>query len=68
MDENQLTIVKKYEIIKPLFHKVDAIVDSCYRDCHDKYYQTFEYEREYDIKLTNIRNNEITTLQLAVRT
>ena len=30
MDENQLTILKKYEIIKPLFHKMDAIIDNCY--------------------------------------
>ena len=29
------------------------------RDCHNKYYHTFEYKCEYDIKLTNITNNEI---------
>ena len=59
MDENQLTIVKKCEIIKPLIHRIDSIIDNCYRDCHNKYYHTFEYKCEYDIQLTNIRNNEI---------
>ena len=52
-DENQLVIVKKYETTKPLFHKVDAIIDKCYRGCRKKYYHTFEYECEIDIKLTN---------------
>ena len=64
MDENQLTIVKKYENIKPLFQKIDAIIDNCYRDCHKKNYQTFEYENQYDSKLTNIRNNEIGNLTI----
>ena len=33
MDENQLTFVKNYEFFKPLLHKIDAIIDNCYRDC-----------------------------------
>ena len=36
MKENQLTIVRKYKINKPLIHRRDSIVDNCYRDCHDK--------------------------------
>ena len=62
MDRNQLTFFKKYEIFKPLFHKIDAITDNCYGDYHIKYYHTFDYEYEYDIKLTNITNNEIVNL------
>ena len=31
---------------------------------HKKYCHTFEYECEYDIKLTNIRNNEIVDLTI----
>ena len=42
MDENQLTIVKKYEIVKPLIHKIDSIKESCYRDCHDKHFHIFK--------------------------
>ena len=59
MDENQLTIVKKYEIIKPLIHKIDSLIDNCYRDCLDKYFHTFKYDCIYDINLTNITKNEI---------
>ena len=54
-----------YKIIKPLFHKKDAIIDNCYRDCHNKYYHTFEYQSEYETKPTNIRNNEIVNLAIA---
>ena len=64
MDENQLTIVKKYERPKPLLHKIDAIFDNCYRDCHNKIYHTFEWDCEYDIKLTKIRSNEIVKLTI----
>ena len=42
MNENQLTIVKKYEFDKPLIRKIDSITDICYRDCYSKYYHTFE--------------------------
>ena len=27
--ENQLTIVKEYEFIKPLIHKIDTINENC---------------------------------------
>ena len=59
MDDNQLNLVEKYETIKPFFHKIVAIIDNCYRDCHNKYYHTFEYKCEYDIKLKNITNMEL---------
>ena len=36
INENQLTIVEKNEIIIPLIHKKDSIFDNCYRDCHNK--------------------------------
>ena len=57
MNKNQLTIGKENESSKSLIQKIDSIIDKCYRDCHNKYYQTFEYKCEYDIKLTNITNN-----------
>ena len=37
VDENRITFVKKYEIFKPPFHKIDAIIENCYRHCHNKY-------------------------------
>ena len=38
---------------------MDYIIDGCDRDCHNKYFHTFKYVCIYDIKLTNITNNEI---------
>ena len=64
MNENQSTIVKKYEIFIPLFHKRDSKIDNCYRDCHNKYYHTFEYECQYDFKLTKNRGHEIVNLTI----
>ena len=65
MYENQITIVEEYEFDKPLFHKMDSFFNKCYRDRHNKNYHTFEYKCEYDIQLTNIRNNEITNLTIS---
>ena len=65
MNENQLTIVKEYEFDKPLIQKIDSIIDNCYRDCHKKYFHTFEYKCEYDIKLTNITNNGIINITIS---
>ena len=49
MNENQLTIFKNYETIKPRTHKIGSINDNCYRDCHNKNHHTFEYKCENDI-------------------
>ena len=65
MNENQLTIVKEYKVDMPDIHRMDSIIDKCLRDCHKKYYPTFEYECEYVIKLSNIRKNEIKNLKNA---
>ena len=51
-------IVKEYEFDKPLIHKIDSIIDNCIRDCHYKYFHTFDYICEYDLNFTNITNNE----------
>ena len=58
MNENQLTIVKKYEFDNPLIQKIDSMIDNSIRDCHNKYFHTFDHNCEYDIQLTNITNNE----------
>ena len=51
MIENELYVVKEYNFDNPLITKVDSIIDSCYRDCHNKFFHTFKYECIYDIKL-----------------
>ena len=51
-------IVKEYEFDKPLIQKIDSIIDNCIRDCHNKYFHTFDHICECDIQLTNTTNNE----------
>ena len=51
---NEMTIVKEYEFDKPLFHKINSIIDNCIRDCNNKCFHTFDLLFEYDIKLTDI--------------
>ena len=59
MNENEIYVVKEYNFDNPPNTKIDSIIDGCYRDCHNKYFHTFKYVCIYDIKLTNITNNEI---------
>ena len=58
MNANQLTIVKEYEFDNPLIQKVDSLIDNSIRDCHNKCFHTFDHVCEYDLKFTNIGNNE----------
>ena len=58
MNQNQLTVVREYEFDNPLIQNVDSIINKCYRDCHNKYFHTFEYVCVYDLNFTNETNNE----------
>ena len=51
-------VVKEYEIDKPLIQKIDSMIDNCIRDCHHKYFHTFDHFCQYDLNFTNITNNE----------
>ena len=62
MNEKYLAFVKEYTFDKPLIQKIDFLIDKCHRDCHDKYFCTFEYTGIYNSKLTNTSNNEIVIL------
>ena len=42
MNENQLTNVKEYEFDNPSIQEIDFLIDNSYRDCHHKYYHTFD--------------------------
>ena len=59
MNENQLTNVKEYEFDNLFIQRIDSIIDKCFRDCHNKYFRSFDHVCVYDIKLTSIANNEI---------
>ena len=65
INENKLTVVKDYEFENPLIQNIDSIIDKCYRDCHYKYYHTFECECVYDLNFTNITNNEIVNFKIS---
>ena len=42
-NENQLAFVKEYKFDNPLVHKIESIIDKCYRDCHKNFSHTFKY-------------------------
>ena len=56
---NENVIFEDHEIDKPLIQKINSIIDDCIRDCHNKFFHTFDHICEYNIQLTNITNNEI---------
>ena len=58
INENELTVVKEYEIKNPLIQNIDSIINECYKDCHHKYFHTFEYVCVYDLNFTNDNKNE----------
>ena len=65
INENKLTVVKEYEYYNPISQTIDSIINKCYRDCHNKYYHTFEYECVYDLNFKNITNNEIVNVTIS---
>ena len=68
MNENEIYVVKEYIFDNPLITKEDSIIDSCYRDCHNKNFHTFKYVCIYNIKLTKITDNEIINLTIIGKT
>ena len=66
MNENQLTVVvKEYEFDNAPIQKIDSLIDDSIRDCHHKYFQTFDHICEYDLNFTNITNNEIVNFTIS---
>ena len=54
---NENVIVKEYKFNKPPIQKIDSLIDNSIRDCHNKYFHTFDPIYEYDLLFTNITNN-----------
>ena len=65
MNKNQLTIGEEDEYDKSDIHKIASIIDNCIWGCHHKYFHTFDFICVYDIKLSNIGNNEIVIITIA---
>ena len=57
-NENRITVVKEYEFDNPLTQKIDSLIDDCIRDCHNKYFHTFDQICEYYLNFINTSNNE----------
>ena len=55
---NENNIVKEYEFENPLIQNKDSKIDNSIRDCHNKYFHTFDHICEYDLNFTNITDNE----------
>ena len=53
---NGNVIVKVYEFDKPLFQQIDSLIDNSIRDCHKKYFRTFDHICENDLNFENITN------------
>ena len=62
---NEKVFVEKYNFDKPLFQKIDSMIDNCIRGCHNEYFHTFDQICVYDIKLINIANNETVNLTIS---
>ena len=58
MNKNQLTIVQEYNFDNALIQKIDSLIDISKRDCHNKYFHTFDHLCEFDLNFTNITNIE----------
>ena len=58
INENELSFVKKYEFDNPPIQEIDSLVDNSIRDCHNKYFHTFDHICEYDLNFTNTTNNK----------
>ena len=50
--------MKEYKFDNPLLTEIDSIIDTGFRDCYNNCFHNFKYRCIYDIKLTNITNNE----------
>ena len=57
-EPNENDIFREYEFDNPPIQNVDSLIDNSIRDCHNKYFHTFDHICEYDFNFTNITNNE----------
>ena len=65
MNENQLHLVKEYKFDNPLIQNIDSLIDDSIRDCHNKYFHTFDHICEYNLSFTNNTNNEIVSFTIS---
>ena len=64
MNENQFIVVKEYNVNNPTISEIDKMIDNSIRDCHNKYFHTFNYICENDLNFTNT-NNELVNFTIS---
>ena len=64
---NENVFVKEYDFDKLLIQKIDCIFENFIRDCHNKYFHTFDHICVYDIIYTNSTNNETVNFTISGR-
>ena len=57
-ETNENVIVREYEFDNPPIQNIDSLIDNSIRDCHNKFFHTFDHICEYDLYFINITNNE----------
>ena len=67
MNEIESYLVKEYNFVNPLIKKIDSLSDNTVRDCYKNYFHKFKYRLVYDIKFTNITNNESVNFTISDR-
>ena len=57
MIENELYHVTEYKVDNPLFSEIESKIDSCFTDCHNKYFHKNKNECIFGVELINVSNN-----------
>ena len=65
MNENQISIVKKYEYISLNIQEIDYIFDKCIKDCYINYFQPIRNICLYNIEFTNISDDNIINISIS---
>ena len=65
MNKYQLAVVKENEFNNPLIQEIDSLIDNSIRDCHNKYFHTFDHICEHDLYFTKSGNNETVNFTLS---
>ena len=65
---NENVVVKDFEFNNSPNHKIDSLIDNSIRDCHNKYFQTFDHICEYNLCFTNISINETVNFTISDET
>ena len=65
MNENQISIVKKYEYISLNIQEIDYIFDKCIKDCYKNYFQPIRNICLYNIEFTNKSDDNIINISIS---